>query len=107
MNESDPGSDEEATPEYRCQSCKEPISPDLDNIKSGWGKCPHCHNRHPQAVKMRAGTFGLFTILTILALLSVVGVVVAPITGGIAWYYYRKTQSMLEDDEYRIGEPVE
>lgn len=95
--------DGERTPNYRCQSCEKRISPDLDDIGKGWGKCPHCHHRHPQAVKMRAGAFALFGIITIVLCFTIVGMVLAPFTGVVAYYYYRQTLKMLEKDEYRIG----
>lgn len=95
-----------ADTEYRCQNCGEQISPDLDSLKSGWGKCPHCHNRHPQKVKMWAGSFALLMIISMLLAVTIVGLVVAPVTFISAWYCYRKTNSMLEEEEYRVGHEV-
>ncbi|ELZ06792.1 LITAF-like zinc ribbon domain-containing protein [Natrialba aegyptia] len=103
MSEADTDSSQETEPEYRCKSCKEPISPGLDDF-SEWGKCPHCHNRHPQAVKTRAGISNLFWILSILLLFTVVGVFFIPFTLAIGYYFYWRTQKMLEKDEYCIGE---
>lgn len=97
----------DVTPEYRCQSCKEPISPQLDEIGKGWGKCPHCHHNHPQAINMRVGAFALLTIVSILLCFTLVGVVLVPFTGAGAYYFYKKSNKMIEDPEYRIGEPVE
>lgn len=92
--------------EYRCQNCDERISPNLDDLDSGMGKCPHCHHRHPQKVKRWAGGMALFMILSIVLSITIVGLVVAPVTFFAAWYCKRKTNALLEDAEYRVGHEV-
>lgn len=92
--------------DYICQSCGESIAPTLDDFES-WGKCPHCENRHTQAVKTQAGISNLFSILGLIAFLTVIGALIGPGLLLVGAYYKGKTQRHLQDPENRIGRPVD
>lgn len=92
--------------DYVCQSCRESIAPTLDDFEN-WGKCPHCENRHTQAVKSKAGVSNLFSVLGIVGFLTVIGALIGPGLLLIGAYYAGKTNDLLRDMEHRVGQPVD